>query len=53
MSGYAQPILTSQGILDPSVTLVAKPFTETELLGEIRTTLDTHQVPTDAAVALA
>ncbi len=45
MSGYAQPILTSQGILDPTVTLVAKPFTEPELLTEVRTILDTHPVP--------
>ncbi|MEV0562388.1 PAS domain S-box protein [Dactylosporangium sp. NPDC050588] len=35
MSGYAQPVLASQGTLDPSVTLVAKPFTEAELLAEV------------------
>jgi two-component system cell cycle sensor histidine kinase/response regulator CckA len=45
MSGYAQPILTSQGILDPTVTLVAKPFTEPDLLAEVRNTLDAKPVP--------
>ncbi|WP_432825038.1 PAS domain S-box protein [Dactylosporangium sp. CA-092794] len=39
MSGYAQPILASQGTLDPSVTLLAKPFTEAELLAEVRACL--------------
>jgi signal transduction histidine kinase/CheY-like chemotaxis protein len=32
VSGYARPVLTSQGRLDPNVTLVEKPFSETELL---------------------
>ena len=27
MSGYAQPVLASQGRLDPGVTLIEKPFT--------------------------
>jgi PAS domain S-box-containing protein len=35
MSGYAQPILASQGRLDPHVTLLDKPFTETELLTKV------------------
>ena len=32
MSGYAQPVLASQGRLDPGVALVEKPFSEAELL---------------------
>ena len=40
MSGYAQPVLASQGTLDPGVTLVEKPFSETSLLDRIRTVLD-------------
>jgi two-component system cell cycle sensor histidine kinase/response regulator CckA len=40
MSGYAQPVLASQGTLDPGVTLVEKPFSETALLDRIRTVLD-------------
>jgi two-component system cell cycle sensor histidine kinase/response regulator CckA len=35
MSGYAQPILASQGRLDPHVALLDKPFTETELLTKV------------------
>jgi hypothetical protein len=41
MSGYAQPVLASQGSLDPGVTLVEKPFTEPGLLDRIRAVLDT------------
>jgi CheY-like chemotaxis protein len=40
MSGYAQPVLASQGTLDPGVTLVEKPFTETTIVDKIRETLD-------------
>jgi two-component system cell cycle sensor histidine kinase/response regulator CckA len=39
MSGYAQPILASQGRLDPNVTLLDKPFTERELLDKVHTVL--------------
>jgi two-component system cell cycle sensor histidine kinase/response regulator CckA len=35
MSGYAQPILTSNGILDPGVHLVEKPFTGADLLNAV------------------
>src|SRR2546429_1936824 len=35
MSGYAHPVLTSQGTLDPGVTLIEKPFTEPTLLAKI------------------
>ncbi|MFG1611000.1 PAS domain S-box protein [Actinoplanes sp. NPDC049265] len=41
MSGYAQPVLASQGTLDPGVILVEKPFSETSLLTRIREVLDT------------
>ncbi|GLW30953.1 hypothetical protein Areg01_38930 [Actinoplanes regularis] len=40
MSGYAQPVLASQGTLDPGVTLVEKPFSESDLLQKIRQVLD-------------
>jgi two-component system cell cycle sensor histidine kinase/response regulator CckA len=39
MSGYAQPILASQGRLDPNVTLLDKPFTERELLDKVHAVL--------------
>jgi CheY-like chemotaxis protein len=35
MSGYAQPILASQGTLEPGIVLVEKPFTEQVLLDRI------------------
>ncbi len=41
MSGYAQPVLASQGTLDVGVTLVEKPFSETALLEKVREVLDT------------
>jgi len=34
MSGYAQPVLASQGRLDPDVMLVEKPFSEAELMAK-------------------
>jgi PAS domain S-box-containing protein len=39
MSGYAQPILASQGRLDPHVALLDKPFTERELLDKVHAVL--------------
>ncbi|GAA3456358.1 PAS domain S-box protein [Dactylosporangium matsuzakiense] len=35
MSGYAQPVLTSNGILDPGVHLLEKPFTGADLLNAV------------------
>jgi PAS domain S-box-containing protein len=40
MSGYAQPVLASQGTLDPGVMLLEKPFTGTDLLRAVRHRLD-------------
>jgi CheY-like chemotaxis protein len=40
MSGYAQPVLASQGRLEPNVTLLDKPFTERELLDKVHTVLE-------------
>jgi PAS domain S-box-containing protein len=40
MSGYAQPVLASQGTLDPGVSLVEKPFSEAQLLEKVREVLD-------------
>jgi len=40
MSGYAQPVLASQGTLEPGVALLEKPFTATALLTAVRQRLD-------------
>jgi CheY-like chemotaxis protein len=40
MSGYAQPVLASQGTLDEGVHLVEKPFSEAELITRVREVLD-------------
>jgi len=40
MSGYAHPVLTSQGTLEAGVTLIEKPFTEAALLDRVRKVLD-------------
>jgi signal transduction histidine kinase len=42
MSGYARPILASQGRLDPNVALVEKPFSETDLLAMAGQVLNGH-----------
>ena len=48
MSGYAQPILASQGRLDPHVELLDKPFTERDLLDKVHRVL-TRQTATSSA----
>jgi signal transduction histidine kinase len=42
MSGYARPVLASQGSLEPNVALVEKPFSESELLTEAARVLNGH-----------
>lgn len=45
MSGYAQPVLASQGTLDEGVHLVEKPFSEAELVSAVRLALDSDPDP--------
>jgi len=40
MSGYARPVLTSQGTLDEDVALVEKPFSKAQLLAAVQHCLD-------------
>jgi CheY-like chemotaxis protein len=42
MSGYARPVLASQGRLDPGVVLVEKPFSEADLLAVAGQVLNGH-----------
>jgi len=42
MSGYARPVLASQGRLEPGVVLVEKPFSEAELLAKAGQVLNGH-----------
>jgi hypothetical protein len=42
MSGYAQPVLASQGRLEPGVALVEKPFSERGLLAKAGQVLNGH-----------
>jgi PAS domain S-box-containing protein len=42
MSGYARPVLASQGRLDPGVALVEKPFSEADLLATAGHVLNGH-----------
>jgi two-component system cell cycle sensor histidine kinase/response regulator CckA len=39
MSGYAAPLMTDQGLLEPGVTVLGKPFTKAQLLDLLRATL--------------
>ncbi|ATE53937.1 MULTISPECIES: ATP-binding protein [Actinosynnema] len=43
MSGYAQPVLTSQGTLNPGVVLVEKPFSEAELMSKVHAAVEGHR----------
>jgi PAS domain S-box-containing protein len=40
MSGYAAPLMTDQGLLEPGVTVLGKPFTKAQLLELLQATLD-------------
>jgi signal transduction histidine kinase/CheY-like chemotaxis protein len=42
MSGYARPVLASQGRLEPHVALVEKPFSEAELMAKAGQVLNGH-----------
>jgi PAS domain S-box-containing protein len=42
MSGYARRVLTSQGMLDPNVALVEKPFSEVDLMDMAAQVLNGH-----------
>ncbi|WP_310369137.1 hybrid sensor histidine kinase/response regulator [Catenuloplanes atrovinosus] len=42
MSGYAEPVLTSNGTLHDGVVMIEKPFTSRELLQRVRTVLNQH-----------
>lgn len=39
MSGYAAPLMTEQGLLDPGVSLLSKPFNQSGLLGALQASL--------------
>ena len=43
MSGYAEPIVARQAVLDPDSEFVAKPFTAAELAAKVRLTLDKEE----------
>ncbi|MCM3921645.1 PAS domain S-box protein [Frankia sp. AiPs1] len=40
MSGYAYPVLAHNGVLDPGLALLGKPFSEQMLLAKVRDVLD-------------
>jgi signal transduction histidine kinase/CheY-like chemotaxis protein len=42
MSGYARPVLASQGKLEPNVALVEKPFSEADLMAKAGQVLNGH-----------
>jgi hypothetical protein len=42
ISGYAQPVLTSQGMLDPDAALLEKPFSEAGLMDKVAQVLNGH-----------
>jgi FixJ family two-component response regulator len=42
MSGYAGPVLASQGMLEPGVALVEKPFSEAGLMAKAGQVLNGH-----------
>ena len=49
MSGYAPPVLYSQGALDPYIDLLEKPFSETTILARVRRAIDSGGAPGERA----
>jgi two-component system cell cycle sensor histidine kinase/response regulator CckA len=45
MSGYADPLMSEQGLLDASVTVVGKPFTGEQLVAALHTVLTAAVTP--------
>jgi two-component system, cell cycle sensor histidine kinase and response regulator CckA len=43
MSGYTHGLLSAQGVLEPGVHLIEKPFSETTLLAKLQEVLGTGQ----------
>jgi nitrogen-specific signal transduction histidine kinase len=44
MSGYAEDVLFRQGVLDPSITFLQKPFRQYEMTAKVRQVLDSRPV---------
>jgi two-component system, cell cycle sensor histidine kinase and response regulator CckA len=42
MSGYTQGLLSQQGVLEPGVHLIEKPFSEITLLNKLHEVLSIH-----------
>jgi len=42
MSGYAEDVLFRQGVLDPSITFLQKPFRQYEMTAKVRKVLDSR-----------
>ncbi len=46
MSGYAAPLMTEQGILQPGAQVISKPFKNDDILAALRARLDAAHTPT-------
>ena len=40
MSGYPESVIASQGVIEPGITLLSKPFKAGDLLAHVRSALD-------------
>ena len=43
MSGYTEGLLSAQGVLEPGINLIEKPFTEASLLTKMRDILHARE----------
>jgi two-component system cell cycle sensor histidine kinase/response regulator CckA len=51
MSGYPREVLSQQGTIDPSINLIQKPFSNSELAERVRMVLDEHGADKPVAIS--
>ena len=53
MSGYAAPLMTARGLLDPGVSLISKPFSQSGLLSALQASLGRQATESQATESQA
>jgi len=52
MSGHAEDVIKEQGVLDPDVEILPKPFLPDVLVNKVRTILDQQAIPGNLSITV-